>query len=488
MTHQTDRKRQIESNQHARTDQREAKKQEAAQRRHQHQPVQRQPREETSATGPPASAGCKTKLVYESQERSKPPAVTPPATAKPVKPVTNNKWGEITPSQQADQIAVGTVILVDPRRVSGDPTQPRRSFNKEELNALADSITQDGQEEPAHVFRFRGDPSFDWMLTSGERRKKACEARGLPLMVLVKEKPNSDLMRLICEVVTNENRVGLVPIEKAWAIRRLLDSNKSVEEIGRYFGNKSSVWVYQMLELLKLVPQVQSLMTSEIPDRERLGPGVAREIAKLPPINQLRFAQRVLKDRLTIQAVTRYVRDAIGKADAKGTEEENLLTGLGSAARPRVPSDDRKVLDAFLRRVATLAAQYEELACEQFTLMYEPRTDRDHAVSVFQAERIISNMTVVLAKLRLAKVNPRLTPTSVEEPKSPANDGLVPAMTALVAAATNNHQGIAALFSGQDREDLLAALETAQQVGMVSARVRRTLKTLLSELGVKVEV
>lgn len=409
---------------------------------------------------------------------------------------------------QARQVPIGTVIFVDPKRVLADPTQPRKHLDAEELETLADSLEKDGQEEPAHVFHIKGDPDHDWMLTSGERRKRACEARGLPLMVLVKPEPRSELLRLAREVIVNENHVDLTPIEKAWTIKRFLDGGKEVREVARLFG-KSEPWVYQMLDLLKLVPQVQAMMTAIVPKKERLGPGVGREIAKLPVCEQLAFAQRVRKERLTIGQVQRYVRDATGKGDETAEEEGESFEGpgLGTSKRPRVPSDDRKVFDAFLKRVARIAAEYGGLSQEQFDLMFAPRSLRDHFLSVSNAERVVNNMRVVLAKLRQAKGQPERTavaspPTestvseveapseasaAAEPPKQPdrvilvvepGEDGFLSVMAQFAEVLAGQLDSLELIFNGKPDAVRLAALKQSEKLAHDLASLRLRLKRL----------
>lgn len=147
------------------------------------------------------------------------------------------------------------VLFLPLASISPNPNQPRKHFSQEELEELADSIRTLGLLQPLTVRRRNG----SWELIAGERRLRAAKLAGLeevPCLSIQADSQSSSLLAL----VENLQRRDLDFWEEALALRRLIDVyHLSQEDAARRIGKSQSA-VANKLRLLKLPPQVLSVL------------------------------------------------------------------------------------------------------------------------------------------------------------------------------------------------------------------------------------
>ena len=104
------------------------------------------------------------------------------------------------------------------REIEPDPEQPRKRFDDDALNQLADSITENGLLQPIAV---RPQGLGRYSIVAGERRWRACRMAGLTeVPVVVKDVSDEQAMELA--LVENLQREDLDPVEEAAGIRELM--------------------------------------------------------------------------------------------------------------------------------------------------------------------------------------------------------------------------------------------------------------------------
>jgi ParB family transcriptional regulator, chromosome partitioning protein len=140
--------------------------------------------------------------------------------------------------------------------VAPNPDQPRKRFDDEALQALADSIKERGVLQPVLV---RPRPGGSYELVAGERRWRAARLAGLEtLPALVQER--DDAQSLEAALVENMAREDLNPIEAARAVAGLVEElGLTREEVGRRVG-RSRVAVSNLLRLLDLPDEAVALV------------------------------------------------------------------------------------------------------------------------------------------------------------------------------------------------------------------------------------
>ena len=149
--------------------------------------------------------------------------------------------------------------------------QPRNFFDAKDMNDLAASIEEIGQQTPIVVKAVIGDPKHKYELVDGERRWIACGMAGVDTMLAwVRPIKDSD-EQFVASVVGNFGRSSHTPLEISQAINRIRKSKRmesfspgeQIAKIAKIFA-RSEPWVYSHLALLRLHPEVQAMMSPTI--------------------------------------------------------------------------------------------------------------------------------------------------------------------------------------------------------------------------------
>jgi ParB family transcriptional regulator, chromosome partitioning protein len=214
--------------------------------------------------------------------------------------------GEI--DQPASETAPATPVrpdrLVPIEHVVRNPNNPRRAFDKPELEELASSIRKHGIVQPV-VVRTMATDSFE--IIAGERRWRAAQLAGLvEIPVLVRDV--DDRTALEIAIVENVQRSDLNPLDEALGYEQLIAQYSYTQnDLGEVIG-KSRSHVANSLRLLKLPESVRGMLSSG-----ELSAGHARAIVSTS--NPEALAKRIVDGGLS-------VRDAekLAQRDAQGND------------------------------------------------------------------------------------------------------------------------------------------------------------------------
>jgi len=189
--------------------------------------------------------------------------------------------------------------------------QPRRLFDQELLQELADSIKAEGLIQPIIVRPFAG--AFE--LVAGERRWRAAQLAGMAeIPAIIREMPDKSVAAV--SVIENIQRKDLNPLEEAAAFERLCDefgmTHKAVaESVGR-----SRASVTNLMRLLELHDEVKVLV-----DKGELEMGHARAILGAPRDRQHALAKEVIEQGLTVRSVEKMVREIVEEKENPPTRK-----------------------------------------------------------------------------------------------------------------------------------------------------------------------
>jgi ParB family chromosome partitioning protein len=177
--------------------------------------------------------------------------------------------------------------------------QPRRDFNAESLQELADSIAAQGVVQPI-VVRPIGNGRYE--IIAGERRWRASQQAGLgEIPVVVRDV--SDQTAMAMGLIENIQRDDLNPLEEATALHRLLhEFELTHQDVARAVG-KSRTTVTNLLRLLELNEDVKTLV-----DERRLEMGHARALLGLKGLAQSEAARQVVSRGLSVRETEKLVR------------------------------------------------------------------------------------------------------------------------------------------------------------------------------------
>lgn len=195
-------------------------------------------------------------------------------------------------NEQPDAPSEGAVTL-PLQKIEPNPLQPRKTFNPEELDSLADSIRMHGIIQPLTVRRL---PTGFYQIIAGERRWRAARLAGLTdVPVVVIEADDKKAMELA--LIENLQRSDLNPIEEALGYQELMGTYEMTQEQAAARVGKSRPAVANALRLLSLSPAVLELVKDG-----SLSAGHARALLPVKDeAQQLSIAQKVMALGLSVR-------------------------------------------------------------------------------------------------------------------------------------------------------------------------------------------
>ena len=214
--------------------------------------------------------------------------------------------------------------------------QPRRHFDEEQLDHLAESIRDKGMLQPILVRRF-GDQPNAYEIIAGERRWRAAQRAQLhEVPVLIKDL--TDLEALEVALVENVQRQDLTAIEEALGYKRLADEFGYTQEQLAHGVGKSRSHIANLLRLLTLPPPVQWMV-----ETGELTAGHARALIGTSDPETL--AKRIVEQGLTVRQIEQLVAGANADPEAPLPSEPPPKTGRKSTGGEAVPADAAKDAD-----------------------------------------------------------------------------------------------------------------------------------------------
>ena len=199
------------------------------------------------------------------------------------------------------------ITMVEPNR-----EQPRKNFDQDALEELADSIKQYGLIQPIVV----QDRKTYYEIIAGERRWRAAKIAGLKeVPVIIKNYTEQEIVEI--SLIENIQRENLNPIEEAMAYKRLLNEfNLKQDEVAERVS-KSRTAVTNSMRLLKLCDEVQQMIIDEM-----ITTGHARALISVEdPEQQYILAQKIFDEKLSVRDVEKLVKD-FGKTKKEKKEKE----------------------------------------------------------------------------------------------------------------------------------------------------------------------
>ena len=192
------------------------------------------------------------------------------------------------------------VQQVDIRRIDTNAGQPRKDFDQEKLQELADSIRQHGVVQPI-LLRQNGER---YVIVAGERRFRAARLAGLEKVpAIVKDLDEAQVMEVA--LIENLQREDLNPIEEAAAIRFLMQQHDLTQEEVSKRLSKSRPAIANSLRLLTLPEPVQAYLRNG-----KLQAGHARALAGLQdPEAQAVLADKIVGEGLSVRAAESLARE-----------------------------------------------------------------------------------------------------------------------------------------------------------------------------------
>lgn len=203
-------------------------------------------------------------------------------------------------SDSKAEIEKGPETIVKITKIEPNREQPRKNFDEDALQELAESIKQFGLLQPILV----QDRKTYYEIIAGERRWRAAKLAGLKeVPVIIRDYTEQEIVEI--SLIENIQREDLNPIEEALAYKRLLtEFNLKQDEVAERVS-KSRTAVTNSMRLLKLSDKVQQMIIDDM-----ISTGHARALITIEdPDEQYAIAQRVFDEKMSVRDIEKLVKN-----------------------------------------------------------------------------------------------------------------------------------------------------------------------------------
>ena len=183
-------------------------------------------------------------------------------------------------------------------QIQRGPFQPRRHFDQDALEELAESIRAQGIVQPVVVRPKNG----GYELIAGERRWRAAQLAKLDkLPAVIKDVPDQAVAAM--SLIENIQREDLNPLEESQALHQLIDEFGLTHQSAADSVGRSRTAVTNLLRLLELQPATKKLL-----DERKLDMGHARALLALEGVDQETAARHISSQQLSVRETERYIK------------------------------------------------------------------------------------------------------------------------------------------------------------------------------------
>lgn len=212
-------------------------------------------------------------------------------------------------------------------KIKSNRYQPRKSFNEESLNELAESIKKHGVIQPI-VVKAEGE-NFEVIV--GERRLRAAKIAGFSeIPAVVKEYRDDELLEIA--LIENIQREDLNPIEEAMAYKMILErQNITQEELSKRVG-KSRSYIANMVRLLELPEDVKEGVS-----RGTISVGQAKALLGIKDQSKLlEMYRRIEKEGMSVREVEHAVRKNVSRGTFQSQKKEPFIEDFENRLREKL--------------------------------------------------------------------------------------------------------------------------------------------------------
>lgn len=258
-------------------------------------------------------------------------------TDAPATEITEKPTSEPTAPRAVDKDRIWSIAI---EKLRPNKEQPRKTFEPEGIQELANSIKEKGMLLPV-VARKISEHQFE--IIAGERRWRAAQRAGLQVVpVIFRDAENQDALELA--LIENIQRKELLPIEEAEAYGTLaVRYGLTQQEIAQKVGKERST-ISNLLRLLGLAPEVKLMMREN-----KLPLGQAKVILALEqPQSQILAAKKVVAGQLSVRAtenlVAKLKEDSLQNGHPTSSDEHHLTGKVNKTELNALKGELQKIL------------------------------------------------------------------------------------------------------------------------------------------------
>ena len=242
---------------------------------------------------------------------------------------------EISADQESKMSDMRQIKITD---IVADSSQPRKNFDPESLEELADSIKEHGVLLPLVVVPAKDGNGY--VIVAGERRYRASKMAGLKKVPAI-VRTLSAQHKLELSLIENVQRQDLNPMEMAIAYMNLRDQfNLSLSEISKRVGNKNVSTISNTIRLLKLPEEVQKALIEN-----KLSEGQARPLIGMDEKIVLEFLPKIIEEEWSVRKLEQFAVN-LKKTKETAEEEDKVVKKIQDSPYQKELDKITKKLDA----------------------------------------------------------------------------------------------------------------------------------------------
>ena len=233
--------------------------------------------------------------------------------------------------QKADRILEVPISKVRP-----NPEQPRKTFDKEQLDELAQSIKTNKQITPIVVSKEKGKDS--WMIVSGERRYRAIKQLGLKNIKVIEKEYENEILKEIEALIENVHRSDLTEKERYFYLKRIKErENLSFKELSQRTGIKERTiyYIFDVFETRKLLDKATNNNASSY---------IISVSKSLPVDDRIKLIKRAVKNKEGGRQVIEVVKtlNQIEHREVKDAIIQNIITIQQAKNISKIPDKSKR--------------------------------------------------------------------------------------------------------------------------------------------------
>ena len=263
-------------------------------------------------------------------------------------------------SEDLDKADESSIVEINISLIEPNPNQPRKTFDKDKIQELAESIKEHGLIQPIIVKKV----GENYQIIAGERRWRACTDLGLDkIPAIVRDLDNKSQTEMA--LIENIQREDLNPIDEAIAYDLLIQRyDLTQEELSKVVG-KSRVYVTNILRLLKLSEFVKKMIIEG-----KISQGHGKILIGLTENRQNQLINKVIKEKLSVRELEKIVKNLKKQSKEKKKKPDkeayvlNLEEELQSALNTEIKIKNRgkkKKIEIFFSNDSQLENIYKRL-------------------------------------------------------------------------------------------------------------------------------
>lgn len=273
----------------------------------------------------------------------------------------------ILDNQESSNLLTSAVEQISIDKLSPGKFQPRSLIEPEELNDLVQSIKKHGILQPLIIRRSQ----HNYEIIAGERRWRAATIAGLNSVPAI-VKAFNDQEALTVALIENIQRENLNPLEEALALNRLIQEFSLTHNEVAIAVGKSRTTITNLLRILQLPTEIQTMLS-----KKQLELGHAKVLAGQPYDLQIKLANKVLQDNLSVRSTEKVLKKYLNKFSV---DPENKSKTISS-----IPGN--KTIDPDIYR---LQQHLSDFFSTKVSIEFNQSSKRNPAANKYQGKLIIN--------------------------------------------------------------------------------------------------